>query len=327
MNREQLLPHLKDGWRLPSSRNFVFAKIHTYWFPGQQQGDDDNPTYNPPILDLFPKTFSVFKHPKIVRLLTEAAPDMDPNDGDFSFTLIVMPPSESNEGPLNEYLAHPELAITLSGTSTQGGTKVNGVKVNPGHLTIDEILTQAQPNQFVPGTLVLEPIPKEQDGSTASNWASGLKDTILEKHPYKYSQLMTNKGWIAGLAPCEEDREPHSFYGPNVLNIRVFTNTDAVGYYTPEDVVQHAHAQRLVIPFNTFYYYHTSVILDAVADTEEHHDDFLQFNDELDQICHSMNKYNFEYKGTVDSSKIDVTAYLSQLINDYFQAQSDASTG
>ncbi len=139
---------------------------------------------------------------------------------------------------------------------------------------------------------------------------------------FPYSQLMSNHGWIAGLVPCEEDsQENFDFYGPNVLNIRIFTGPRAKGYYDPGEVSSHPHVQRLSRTFDTFDHYKTFVLLDTAIRDDSNKDDFEVFDNELKGICEALANLGFQYLGTVDSTQIDVSVYLSGIINSYFDAQ------
>lgn len=140
---------------------------------------------------------------------------------------------------------------------------------------------------------------------------------------YIYGQGMNELGWIATVAPCAEDssdldnKGARFFYGPNVLNIKIFTDTSSFNYYPVGDILTHEHTLRLINTYDNFQRYGTIVILDiALLESDPNLEDF---DTELKTICKALKDYGFIYYGQVDSSTVNVQEFLKELITTYFE--------
>ena len=134
---------------------------------------------------------------------------------------------------------------------------------------------------------------------------------------YPYFQNGSNQRWLATIVPCPDDAIPYYFYGPNMLTIRVFTNTESVNAYG-DDILSDPHARRIIDTYDTFYRYKVYVILDQQADPMD--GTFEELDGQLASICEALRPYGFEYLGIVDSNIVDTGAYLSDLINRYYSS-------
>ena len=342
----------------PSTKNFANGKIHTYWFPKQYVQDQDDPTYQSPPAT-FPAAFNIFAHPKIVRILSDEGQDTDgspggggsgANDVTFSWSVTSIGDGTTTNSPPTDDITKPNGFIFGTGSSTDsGGTIFNGLPPLPGGMVttyaddpesgaqsqadIKVALVDAMSAFFTLGITLLysvstTPIAPSSGGSNTNNWGVGINNITLQGingtgngngqngSPFLTFQLMNHDKWVQDVAPCMGET-PFSFYGPNVLNIRIFSELDG-GIYT-DGVLNTDEGFLIQACYDTWYYYHTMVILDAQCKDPDDPTPFDDFNAELTQVCNDLRDNGFEYVGIVDSLAVNPLEYLTNLINTYFQ--------
>lgn len=141
---------------------------------------------------------------------------------------------------------------------------------------------------------------------------------------FQYDVLSDNPGWISMLVPCPSDAGQKLFYGPNILNIRIFTNYSALGRYNVSNLFNDPHVQRLVESYSTFANYGTLVVFDIAALTQSPPDPNIAiFDAELDSICLQLSDYGFSYLGQVNSNSLNPTEYVSNLVTQWYSVTSN----
>ena len=135
---------------------------------------------------------------------------------------------------------------------------------------------------------------------------------------FVYNQKWSNDAWIAALVPCAEDGQERYFYGPDVLNVRIFTTLSVLDYYPLDELMDDVHVKRLGDTFDTFASYKTFVVLDEAIKTDANKEDFEKFDLQLKGICEKLATLGFVYLGVLDSSKLNLEEFLNQLIHDYY---------
>lgn len=138
---------------------------------------------------------------------------------------------------------------------------------------------------------------------------------------FVYNQKWNNKAWIAGLVPCQEDNQSNYFYGPNILNIKIFTKLDALDFYDPETLMDDLNVKCIQDTYETFNSYVNYIILDEAIKTDTNKDDFIKFDKQLKGICEKLAKWRFIYLGQLDSRELNLPEFLTKLIGDLYQSQ------
>ncbi len=131
--------------------------------------------------------------------------------------------------------------------------------------------------------------------------------------------------WIIQIAPVSEDVGSHVFYGPNVVTVKIFTDTSAVDIYDPASITSDPDAKKIIDSYDSWDGYAVLVYLDLGAKDPMDPDPFDRLDDQLGQICNSLKDQGFQYRGILDSSSLNKASWLQKVVQDYYdqQAQDD----
>ncbi len=198
MNEFKVPKLVRGVFRGFTKKNILSGHIHTYWFPGQQQDDTDDPSYFAPDTTQFPEQFNLLSHPRIIRIISDSDSSNPPDENAFTFSFILAPRLDGIPLTLGDPRWEPYLSLFIfvtGSTSEDEGTTLSGIPGGQIHIATEldspTIVGQAiiaagtPPNGIAAsyglmnGSYQQQTTVSHTDGTSANSWSSAVPSLNL----------------------------------------------------------------------------------------------------------------------------------------------------